>query len=43
MKLTVHRDHFNSPEQAYDEIEIAGVSADPASMTEPVDRDPDSL
>ena len=24
MKLSVHRDHFNSPAQAYDEIEIAG-------------------
>ena len=25
MKLTVHRDHFSSPEQAFDEIEIAGL------------------
>ncbi len=25
MKLSVHRDHFKSPEQAYDEIEIAGL------------------
>jgi hypothetical protein len=25
MKITVHRKHFNSPEQAYDEMEIAGL------------------
>jgi uncharacterized RmlC-like cupin family protein len=25
MKLSVHRDHFRSPEQAYDEMEINGL------------------
>jgi hypothetical protein len=25
MKLAVHRDHFSMPEQAYDEMEIAGL------------------
>ncbi len=25
MKLSVHRDHFSLPEQAFDEIEIAGL------------------
>ncbi len=27
MKITVHRNHFNSPDRAYDEIEIAGLYA----------------
>lgn len=27
MKLSVHRDHFKSPKQAYGEIEIAGLYA----------------
>jgi hypothetical protein len=25
MKVSLHRDHFSSPEQAYDEMEIAGL------------------